>query len=119
MWDPAHPERPAKVFFEDPKSIIFDLQLSYDAQTVFFSMRRDGQQYWQIYEMGIDGQNFKQITDGDFFNVCPVPLPDGRLALPVESDARFPHGLPVGTVDARPRHESRRQRAARPELPTR
>ena len=77
---PAHPERPAKVLFEDPKAIIFDLTLSYDAKTVFFSMRRDGQQYWQIYEMGIDGQNLKQITDGDFYNVCPVPLPDGRLA---------------------------------------
>ncbi|MCU0983240.1 MAG: hypothetical protein MUF25_29120, partial [Pirellulaceae bacterium] len=71
---------PAKVLFQDPKAIIFDLTLSYDASTVFFSMRRDGQQYWQIYEMGIDGQNLKQITDGDFYNVCPVPLPDGRLA---------------------------------------
>ncbi|MHB0958691.1 MAG: HzsA-related protein [Pirellulaceae bacterium] len=80
LWDPAHPARPAQVLFEDSHSIIFDLQLSYDAKTVFFSMRRDGQQYWQIYEMGIDGQHLKQITDGDFYNVCPVPLADGRLA---------------------------------------
>jgi len=79
-WDPARPDQPAQVLFEEPNSIIFDLQLSYDAQTVFFSMRRDGQQYWQIYEIGVDGANFKQITDGDFYNVCPVPLPDGRLA---------------------------------------
>lgn len=80
LWDPAHPDHPPLVLFSDPNSIIFDLQLSYDAQTVFFSMRRDRQQYWQIYEIGIDGQNLRQITDGDFYNVCPVPLPDGRLA---------------------------------------
>ncbi len=80
LWDPAHPERPAKVLFEDPKSVIFDLNLSYDAQAVFFSMRKDGQPYWQIYEIGIDGQNLRQITDGDYFNVCPVPLPSGKLA---------------------------------------
>ena len=79
-WDPARPEAPPKFLFEDPTSIIFDLNLSYDAKTVFFSMRRDGRQYWQIYEIGIDGKGLKQITEGDFFNVCPVPLPDGRLA---------------------------------------
>jgi len=81
IWDPARPGEPAKVLFQDPKSIIFDLKLSYDAKTVFFSARRDGQQYWQIYEMNIDGKDLKQITHGDYYNVCPVPLPNGRLAL--------------------------------------
>lgn len=79
-WDPAHPQRPARVLFEDPKSILFDLALSPDARTLFFSMRRDGGAYWQIYEMGIDGGTPRQLTDGDFYNCCPVPLPDGRLA---------------------------------------
>ena len=80
VWNPATPAAPAKVIFGDSKAIIFDLQLAYDAKTVFFSMRRNGEQYWQIYEMGIDGQHLKQITDGETYNVCPVPLPDGRLA---------------------------------------
>jgi len=39
-WDPAHPDRPAKVLFEEADSAIYDLNLSYDARTVFFSMRR-------------------------------------------------------------------------------
>ena len=80
QWDPAAPAQPARVIFEDPQAIIFDLNLSYDAKTVFFSMRRNREQCWQIYEMGIDGRNLKQITKGPHYNVCPVPLPDGRLA---------------------------------------
>jgi hypothetical protein len=80
LHDPAHPEKPARILFEDPAAILFDLNLSYDARTVFFSMRRKGEVFWQIYEMSLDGQGLTQITRGDHFNVCPVPLPDGRLA---------------------------------------
>lgn len=79
-WDPARPGRPAKTIFQEPDSLIFDMNLSYDAKTIFFSMRRHRAQCWQIYEIGVDGTNLKQITDGPHFNVCPVPLPDGRLA---------------------------------------
>ena len=79
-WDPARPDSSARVIFEDEASIIFDLTLSYDAKTVFFSMRRNREQCWQIYEMGVNGSGLRQITRGPHYNVCPVPLPDGRLA---------------------------------------
>ncbi|HRT28933.1 MAG TPA: hypothetical protein P5527_03975 [Kiritimatiellia bacterium] len=79
-WEPAHPDRSAKVLFEEANSAIFDLNLSYDARTVFFSMRRDRAQCWQIYEMNVDGTGVRQITSGPHYNVSPVPLPDGRLA---------------------------------------
>ena len=79
-WDPGEPGRPAQVIFEDPNSLIFDLALSYDAKTVFFSMRRNREQCWHIYEVGVDGKNLRQLTEGPSHNVCPVPLPDGRLA---------------------------------------
>jgi len=79
-WDPAHPEVPAKTIFEEPDSVIFDLNLSYDARTAFFSMRRDHAQCWQIYEINVDGSGLRQLTSGPHYNVCPVPLPDGRIA---------------------------------------
>lgn len=79
-WDPAHPDRPAKVLFEEADSAIYDLNLSYDARTVFFSMRRGRAQCWQIYEIDTDGTGLRQITSGPHYNVSPVPLPDGRLA---------------------------------------
>lgn len=64
IWDPANPQAPAKVIFHDDKAMILDMNLSYDARTVFFSMRTDHDKYWQIYEIGIDGQGLKQITRG-------------------------------------------------------
>jgi hypothetical protein len=79
-WDPGRPDAPAKTIFEEKDSLIFDLNLSYDAKTVFFSMRRNHAQCWQIYEITVDGSGLKQITSGPHYNVCPVPLPDGRLA---------------------------------------
>ena len=80
IWDPAHPDTPAKTIFEEADSLIFDLNLSYDARTVFFSMRRHKAQCWQIYEINVDGSGLRQITSGPHYNVCPVPLPDGRIA---------------------------------------
>ena len=71
---------PAKTIFEEADSLIFDLNLSYDALTVFFSMRRHKAQCWQIYEINVDGSGLRQITSGPHYNVCPVPLPDGRIA---------------------------------------
>lgn len=79
-WNPGRPDQGAKIIFEDANSLIFDLNLSYDAKTVFFSMRRNREQCWHIYEIGVDGANLRQITDGPHYDVCPVPLPDGRLA---------------------------------------
>ncbi len=80
IYDPAHPKSPARTIFAEKDSSIFDLNLSYDAQTVFFSMRRDHAQCWQIYEINVDGTGLKQLTRGPHYNVCPVPLPDGRIA---------------------------------------
>lgn len=79
-WNPNKPEQAAKIIFEDANALIFDLNLSYDAKTVFFSMRRNREQCWHIFEIGADGQGFRQITDGPHYDVSPVPLPDGRLA---------------------------------------
>ena len=79
-WDPGRPAAPAEILFEDPKAILFDLTVSADARTLLFSMRREGERYWQIHEMEADGSGRRQLTRGDHHNVGPVPLPDGRVA---------------------------------------
>jgi mono/diheme cytochrome c family protein len=79
-FDPAHPETPAKILFEDPNAIIFDLTVAPDAKTAFFSMRRGQEQCWHIYSIGTDGTGLKRITSGPWYDVSPAPLPDGRIA---------------------------------------
>jgi len=80
VFDPAQPDRPPRVIYDDPDGSIFNMSLSYDAQTVFFSAKRkDVPGGWHIYEIGIDGRNLRQITDGDGNDISPLLLPSGRI----------------------------------------
>jgi len=65
-------------------------ELSYDGQRVLFSFcatdRGPGDsfvgnpgRYYHLYEMGIDGSDLRQLTDGAFDDFAPRYLPDGRL----------------------------------------
>jgi hypothetical protein len=58
---------------------VFDPQPSYDGRTILFSMRRDGEDWFHLYEIGADGTGLTQLTDGPFNDVSGVYLPDGRI----------------------------------------
>ncbi len=77
VFDPARPAEPPRVIFHDPGMAIFDMNLSYDAKTVFFSARAGGN--WHIFEIGVDGEGLKQITTGSHSNISPVLLPNGQI----------------------------------------
>ena len=78
-FDPAHPEMPPRVLFSEDDSYILDLALSYDAKTIWFSMRRHKSPCWHIYRMNADGTGLVALTSGFSHNTSPAPLPDGRL----------------------------------------
>ena len=46
---------------------------------ILFSMRRDGEDWFNLYEIGADGSGLEQLTDGPFNDVSGVYLPDGRI----------------------------------------
>jgi len=80
VLDPAKPQQPPKVIYEDPAGAIFDMNLSYDAATIFFSARRRGiEGGWHIYEIGSGGDNLRQITRGNSDNISPLLLPGGEI----------------------------------------
>ncbi len=88
VLDPARPEEvrrpevetPARTIFHDPAGCIFDMNLSHDARTLFFSFKRQDEKCWQLYEIGVDGQGLKKISrDERFYEVGAIELPDGRL----------------------------------------
>lgn len=58
---------------------VFDPEPSYDGRRILFSMRRDGEDWFHLYEIGADGLNLAQLTDGPFNDVSGVYLPDGRI----------------------------------------
>jgi len=78
VFDPGHPELPPRVVFHDPKMAIYDMNLSYDARTIFFSARNENGP-WHIHEINADGTGLKQITDGNSSNISPLLLTSGEL----------------------------------------
>ena len=58
---------------------VFDPETSYDGKRILFSMRRDGEDWFNLYEIGADGTNLTQLTDGPFNDVSGVYLPDRRI----------------------------------------
>jgi hypothetical protein len=79
IFDPSKPNEPARTIFSDPDGCIFDMNVSFDAKTLFFSYRGGGEKYWHIYRVGTNGQGLRQLTDGPFYDISPMPLPDGDL----------------------------------------
>ena len=69
-----------RTIFQDPEGGIFDMSLSLDGATLFFSYRKRADKCWQIYEIGVDGRGLKRISrDPAHFEISPIELPDGDL----------------------------------------
>jgi len=79
IFDPAKPNEPPRTIFRDPDGCIFDMNVSFDAQTLLFSHRSKGEKYWHIYRIGTDGRDLCQLTDGPFYDISPTELPDGDI----------------------------------------
>ncbi|MHC5075228.1 MAG: HzsA-related protein [Planctomycetota bacterium] len=94
IYDSSDSKNPVKVVYNDPDGAILDMNLSYDAKTIFFSAKPKAgiRGNWDIYEIGIDGKNLRRITyndrslymgsEGERFydsNISPVELPNGEI----------------------------------------
>ncbi|MCD6303653.1 MAG: hypothetical protein J7M21_01675, partial [Planctomycetes bacterium] len=79
--------RPAKPVF------VGDVELNYDADKLMFSsIGANGR--WEIFEIGIDGENLHQVTSSslpDVDNYDPLYLPDGRI---IFASTRCFQGIP-------------------------
>src|SRR5262249_3856321 len=46
---------------------------------VLFALRRDGEDWFHLYEVNVDGTGLRQLTDGPFNDFGGAYLPDGRI----------------------------------------
>jgi mono/diheme cytochrome c family protein len=79
IFDPARPAEPARTIFRDEEGCIYDMNVSYDARTLLFSYRPKGEPYWHIWRVGMDGSGLRQLTHGPYYDIAPLPLPDGGI----------------------------------------
>jgi len=68
------------VLMHDDEGGFRDPQIHYDGEKVLFSYRRGGTDYYHLYELGLDGSDLRQLTDGPYDDIEPTYLPDGGIA---------------------------------------
>jgi hypothetical protein len=68
------------VLLQDHEGGFRDPQVHYDGQKVLFAYRRANTDHFHLYEIGIDGSDLRQLTDGPYDDIEPTYLPDGGIA---------------------------------------
>lgn len=71
-----------------PKGNYTTLSMSYDGQRIYFAYAKrsssktgySDRNGFHVFSVDINGENFKQLTDGPFDDFDPCPLPDGGIA---------------------------------------
>jgi len=82
ILSPVSPKGKFTTVFKAPgQRFLTDVDLHFDAEKVLFSMRDDHGR-WQIFEIGCDGRNLRQVSRGDkedveSYDACY--LPDGGI----------------------------------------
>jgi HEAT repeat protein len=58
---------------------VWDPEPSFDGTKILFSMRKDGEDWYHLFEINVDGTGLTQLTDGPFNDISGVYLPDGKI----------------------------------------
>ena len=67
--------------------------VSFDGTKTLFCMKSSDQPAYHLYEVGLDGTGWRQITDGDYNDLDPIYAPDGAI---IFSTSRCNHYLRCG-----------------------
>ena len=60
--------------------VVRDPELSFDGKKIIFSMRKNKDDFYHIYEMNVDGSGMKQLTFAEgISDIDPLYLPDGGI----------------------------------------
>lgn len=71
--------RELAVLLDDPEGGIRDPFVHYNARKILFSYRKGGTTTYHLYEIGADGTNLRQLTDGPDNDIEPIYAPDGSI----------------------------------------
>ncbi|MBN2293803.1 MAG: PD40 domain-containing protein, partial [Pirellulales bacterium] len=69
-----------KTLLSLPNGVARDLEVGFDGKKILFSMRRDINDDYHIYEMNADGTDLRQLTHGSgLSDIDPIYMPDGKI----------------------------------------
>ena len=80
----------SRTIIESKDGIVRDPELSFDGKKIIFSMRRNRDDFYHIYEINSDGTGLKQLTFADYVtDIDPLYLPDGTIIFSSTREPKF------------------------------
>ena len=76
---PLGPGAEPRLLVDAGKGAIGSPSVSYDGQSIFAAVAMDGESFFHIYRVPIDGGAPVRLTEGPFHDIDPAELPDGRI----------------------------------------
>lgn len=94
------PDAPPRLLVESPTGQILDCDLSYDGRTVLFSWRKNQNEGYHLWQIGVDGTGLRQLTRGVWHDYNACWLPDGGIAFLSTRNPQFAYcwHAPVGIL---------------------
>jgi hypothetical protein len=79
-----------KTLLELPQGVARDLEVHFDGTRILFSMRRNVDDDYHLYEMNADGSELRQLTFGSgLSDIDPIYLPDGRIVFTSTREPKY------------------------------
>lgn len=77
---PAKPGTQPQLLVDAGRGAIGSPAVSFDGEFIYFSMVKEGEGFYHIYKVRAKGGSPVQLTFGNFHDIDPVELADGRIA---------------------------------------
>ncbi len=80
----------SRTIIESEEGVVRDPELSFDAKKIIFSMRKNREDEYHIYEINVDGSGLKQLTFAEgISDIDPLYLPDGGIIFSSTRDPKY------------------------------
>lgn len=79
ITQPQKRDAAPRLLLDAGKGAIGSPTASFDGKTIFASVALNGDPFYHIYRVPVDGSSPQKITDGPFHDIDPAELPDGRI----------------------------------------
>ncbi|MCK4565294.1 MAG: PD40 domain-containing protein, partial [Verrucomicrobia bacterium] len=90
MLDVANGWRITTVFDPGPTGLARDPEISFDGKRIVFSMRKNSDDDYHIYEINVDGSGLKQLTSAPgVSDIDPLYLPDGSIVFSSSREPKY------------------------------
>ena len=76
---PAKPDGKLTLLRDAGTGLIAAPCVSWDGETVYFSMVKAADKFFHVYSIGADSSDLVQLTHGSYHDYEPAQLPDGRV----------------------------------------